>query len=211
MAKPTQTCGHCQVENDGTNFTLAKYICDGCRRQYDLDKNLRRSDREAPATKRCPGCDETKAAEDFYVRKRGGLQSRCKLCSAASFSDWTVANPERYRETRAAWTAANLDKLRNYARKRRALELEADGDFTDAEFAALKEATGNVCLCCGASGDLAADHVIPITKGGPNDIANIQPLCKSCNSTKGNRSSADYRSAETIAYLENYVLAEYGE
>lgn len=44
---------------------------------------------------------------------------------------------------------------------------------------------GNNCLCCGSDDDLTIDHVIPINKGGKNELDNLQPLCRSCNSKKG--------------------------
>jgi 5-methylcytosine-specific restriction endonuclease McrA len=54
------------------------------------------------------------------------------------------------------------------------------------------ELHGENCLCCNSSENISLDHVIPVSKGGENSIDNMQPLCKSCNSTKGT-SSTDYR------------------
>lgn len=41
------------------------------------------------------------------------------------------------------------------------------------------------CKCCGLTGDLTVDHIIPESKGGGSDEANLQTLCRSCNSKKG--------------------------
>lgn len=44
---------------------------------------------------------------------------------------------------------------------------------------------GGHCQHCGTTEDLTIDHIIPIFKGGTNDPANLQTLCRSCNSKKG--------------------------
>lgn len=60
--------------------------------------------------------------------------------------------------------------------------------------AAVLERDGYVCGICGeniAEGDVSIDHIIPITRGGGDNIENLQPAHKSCNSRKGNRVSAE--------------------
>ena len=78
-----------------------------------------------------------------------------------------------------------------YSRKRALVRAH-----TDREWRALCEAYGRKCLCCGHSGTrhnpITRDHVIPVRWGGSDEIGNIQPLCKSCNSRKKDK-TVDYR------------------
>jgi 5-methylcytosine-specific restriction endonuclease McrA len=54
---------------------------------------------------------------------------------------------------------------------------------------------GNKCMKCGSENHISVDHILPRSKY-PHlelDVTNLQVLCRSCNSQKGNRSRKDYR------------------
>ena len=76
--------------------------------------------------------------------------------------------------------------------RRRARKARSGGTYTIAEWQSLCERTGNRCLACGDAGPLTVDHIVPISKGGSNSIANIQPLCLPCNLSKHTQ-IIDYR------------------
>lgn len=122
-------------------------------------------------------------------------------------AEWRKRNPEIVRRNSAKtrsknrlkcnarsrdWARKHPKKILSYVHTRRARKRSAPGTYTDAEFQALCTDCGNICLRCGQLAPLTVDHVIPLSKGGSNDISNLQPLCKSCNSSKGTKST-DYR------------------
>jgi 5-methylcytosine-specific restriction endonuclease McrA len=51
---------------------------------------------------------------------------------------------------------------------------------------------GDRCLACGTAERIEVDHVVPVVRGGTHELANVQPLCRSCNAAKGARAT-DYR------------------
>ncbi len=82
----------------------------------------------------------------------------------------------------------------NFA-KRKAYKLQSSGSFTPQQWLDLKAQYNFTCLHCRKQEpeiQLHADHVIPLSREGSNDISNIQPLCKRCNCSKRER-TIDYR------------------
>lgn len=59
-------------------------------------------------------------------------------------------------------------------------------DLTDSQWAALQLAWGG-CAYCGVIGaPLQKDCVLPISRGGRYELANVVPSCRSCNASKCN-------------------------
>ncbi|MDQ5823416.1 MAG: HNH endonuclease [Chloroflexota bacterium] len=69
------------------------------------------------------------------------------------------------------------------------------GSFTADEWLSLCEQYSNRCVLCSYERPLTPDHVVPLAKGGPNTIDNIQPTCRPCNMAKY-KSAVDYRVYE---------------
>ena len=84
------------------------------------------------------------------------------------------------------WKGGYENRLR-LNRKRRIQKLGNGGFHTLGEWELLKKQYDHTCPSCGKSEPkitLSEDHIIPLSKGGSDNIENIQPLCRSCNSRK---------------------------
>lgn len=104
----------------------------------------------------------------------------------------TPKHPHRWGLSAEEKRAYNNARQVQHGNTRRARKAGAGGSFTAAEWKALCVRYGNECLCCKLIKPLVADHVIPLSRSGSNSIANIQPLCRSCNARKGVKTT-DYR------------------
>lgn len=77
----------------------------------------------------------------------------------------------------------------------------------------LKLAKGR-CALCGASvkdKPIDIDHIIPRSRGGTNDISNLQALCYECNRAKNNRDKTDFRNLGKETHDENCPFCNLGK
>jgi 5-methylcytosine-specific restriction endonuclease McrA len=128
-----------------------------------------------------------------YLRKNPEKAKELKKNSQLNRSDKYVEGMKR--RSKLYWERHPGKKM-EYYRKRRARELGVSGGhYTEKEWCDLKVMHDQSCLSCGKvepNIKLQADHVIPISKGGSDDISNIQPLCPLCNRRKATKTT-DYR------------------
>ena len=98
------------------------------------------------------------------------------------------------------WKSKNREKLRAYSRKREALKLgNRHSPYTEDEVLSIY---GTLCNECNLEIDLNAprqtglngwekglqlDHLIPLSKGGPDTLENIRPTHGLCNLRKLNK------------------------
>lgn len=106
---------------------------------------------------------------------------------------YTARNRGRHNARSRAWNVANRATKAAQRRARRANA--KTGDFSADQWEAMKLHYEHRCLCCGKSEPairLEPDHVIPVVLGGKHTETNMQPLCRSCNASKGAKTT-DYR------------------
>jgi 5-methylcytosine-specific restriction endonuclease McrA len=163
-------------------------------------------------TKTCSICAVSKPLNGFYFIKRSmSHDGRCKECvrayikarnkadngeaaravherrKAKGFHSkrWTEKTPEEkaiaYEGVRA-WRNRNRDKF--LAELKASIRLRRSRQYLKA-WPIILAHYGNKCLSCGVADGLCFDHVVPLSKGGDNQLANGQPLCRKCNTFKG--------------------------
>ena len=69
---------------------------------------------------------------------------------------------------------------------------------------ASRQSSGNVIECPGCGNELPAqyfevDHILPLSKGGSDDISNYMLLCGPCNRSKGDSLTLEELQAKNIS------------
>jgi len=92
----------------------------------------------------------------------------------------------------ARWARENVARRVQSSVRRRARKFGNGGSHTLAEWVDKCALLGNVCFYCGEAKPLTRDHKVPLTRGGSDDIENIIPACRSCNTRKGTLTAQEF-------------------
>lgn len=142
-----------------------------------VKRDRRRAKPHSPdEPKQCMTCGEVKTYADFPKHRNA-----CKACIKGYKEAWLSTKSEKY--------------LQEFSRRRRLRLRGVGGHHSLAQWKELKRRYDYTCLACGRREpeiELTRDHIVPLLNGGTDDIENIQPLCRSCNSSKSAK-AVDYR------------------
>jgi 5-methylcytosine-specific restriction endonuclease McrA len=167
-------------------------VCEHCKTTFEPKKRGRRKPRFCT-----PRCQNRQWTAQHSAEQRAiwrAAYERNKEKKKAAVRAYQGLNPQVHKRSYQKYcqTERGILANRQKARSYRARRLGAIGTHNDVEFYDLCEQYGFVCLACGSRDSLTRDHVIPLSKGGSDEITNIQPLCHRCNSGKRDK-AIDYR------------------
>lgn len=138
-------------------------------------------------------------ARHIEIRKKYREENRLRI-NAESLA-WYHKHSEAYKYTPEMYSRRK-DRYRIERQKRRARLLGAPGSFTPKQWQHVVNIFENRCVSCRKERPLAADHKVPLSRGGHNSIDNIQPLCRACNTSKHTRTMfAASLLSDRVVYL----------
>ena len=112
-----------------------------------------------------------------------GMLSHPKLQELRAEAD--SVSDSRKRSATSRWQSSE----QSVTRSQRLRDAREKGRHTKQEWEALMLFCGGRCTKCGSDGvdrgGIVKDHVTPVYQGGSDGIDNIQPLCGTCNASKG--------------------------
>lgn len=169
----------------------------------DYHKNKNRKD---GVTVICKPCAIAKSGK-WQKENKEQVNAVCRKNYAKNLEDsrakrrervrrWYNRNAESQRQRAREYAKAHPESKRISEQKRRIRKLN-NGEYSILPKEINRLLSSN-CNNCGVSKLITLDHIIPISRGGSHSIGNLQPLCKSCNSSKNNKTITEWKLAKRM-------------
>lgn len=193
-ARPYRFCRQCQSARSRAYRRVKPDVGAAERARRARAKNPERSAEK----------DRVRAQSDRFKEKR----RRRAAAQSTYYKEWYANNRERvlalhraYRNDptmratldarKRAWYAAHPENRRRERHRRAARLKNATAVPFTSDLLSARMSLWSGCWVCGkpftTNRVRTVDHVKPLSKGGPDMLANLRPACKSCNSRKGDR------------------------
>lgn len=180
-----KTCSKCKESKDELMFYKRKTAKDGLLGQ-------------------CKECHNQESAKYYESHKEIVNEHSRKWArdhpeqAKAHKRKWTREHPDQHEASTRKWREEHSDRVKDNSRKwdREHPEQVKAKNRKSCHERRLKLVNSPFpkefklspcCWVCLSTERLEVDHIIPISRGGTNDISNLTTLCRSCNSSKGKK------------------------
>ncbi len=179
-----------------------------CKLKYQTDPHYRdKILAKERARMARPEVREAAAARDLVYRSLPEIAEKKRQYAR------DLRNDEAYREYQRSYMRdyvrgdGKIVKRLGEQRRRARLRDSRSPGVTPQEWEAIckpfrDENGSTICAYCRSRQALTIDHVVPISRGGRDEPANVLPACSSCNASKGNRLIHQWHRARALLSSE---------
>lgn len=111
-------------------------------------------------------------------------------------------NKEHYKQYSKQYRQENKEQVNSNNRKRRARKQAVMENYTSQDEQRTRNLFGHKCFNCNTTENLTIDHHKPLSKGYALDRYNAVLLCKSCNSSKWNKTPEEFYNEKDLELLD---------
>ena len=178
---------------------MATKVCGSCKQSLPTDFFHIRNQSVDGLCSKCKSC-QAKYYKKYREENKIVLAQKAKERVAADrpavnkrWNAWRNKNKEKINKYAVDWWKEHKDLKRLHVRKRAALKYNADGNHTHQQIKEIFDRQKGHCNYCDVLlTKYHVDHIIPLSRNGTNYAANLQILCVTCNTSKGNKMPWEY-------------------
>jgi 5-methylcytosine-specific restriction endonuclease McrA len=144
----------------------------------------------------------------YYVKNKARMLAQQRAHREANIDLHRARDRKRWHTSEKRRTDHKTVIAIRYAQQKGAVS--RGDDYTYPQFKARCDKYGGRCWYCGkVETPLHADHFIPLKLNGRNNIKNIVPACRACNSRKNARPPEEFLARTDIDFslVDEIVLA----